>query len=444
MRRSLLRSLSLYTPRFLSQPKPSILHPLPPPAAAAAALRSPFKLRFFLSLSENGDDGKEETAGLVPTVEGNVSDGGGGHEGSVAAVDFGDEGVSMTRKPRSGLFSVWVELKKRVEAYFKGDEEEEEKLGSVLETIFQRRMSGKHEDTDDDILDQTRFEMQDNVSDEEFEHSFEEGHETDEEIENLYDTRPIVFKKMNEDPAFHMDDKKWDEIVTDSIEKGYAKDTREMEDLLEDMLQWDNLLPDHIKKKVKAKVDELEEMCEKQLLEPEQAYKVYKEFEDKIVMDHMKELEAEAPQQLNEVATSDKKVTLDDPPGEGPILRWQTRVVFGPGGDAWHPKNRKVKLSVTVKELGLSKHQFRRMREIVGKRYHPGRDELTITSERFEHREENRKDCLRTLLNIIEDAGKANKMAEAARVSYVKDRLKANPQFMARLHAKTHGLSVHA
>ncbi|GAB2213065.1 hypothetical protein Droror1_Dr00021082 [Drosera rotundifolia] len=426
MRRSLLRCLSLYTPRFLSQPKPSIHPPLPPPAAAAAALRSPLKLRFFSSSSENGHDGKEETAGLVPAVEGNVS-GGGGDEGSVAAVDFGDE-----------------ELKKRVEAYFKDDGEEEEKLGSVLETIFQRRMSGKHEDTDDDILDQTRFEMQDNVSDEEFEHSFEEGHETDEEIENLYDTRPIVFKKMNEDPAFHMDDKKWDEIVTDSIEKGYAKDTREMEDLLEDMLKWDNLLPDHIKKKVKAKVDELEEMCEKQLLEPEQAYTIYKEFEDKIVMEHMKELEAEAPPQLDEVATSDKKVTLDDPPGEGPILRWQTRVVFGPGGDAWHPKNRKVKLSVTVKELGLSKHQFCRMREIVGKRYHPGRDELTITSERFEHREENRKDCLRTLLNIIEEAGKANKMAEAARVSYVKDRLKANPQFMARLHAKTHGLSVHA
>jgi small subunit ribosomal protein S35 len=39
-------------------------------------------------------------------------------------------------------------------------------------------------------------------------------------------------------------------------------------------------------------------------------------------------------------------------------------------------------MSVTVKELGLSKPQFRRLRELVGKRYHPGRDELTITSER--------------------------------------------------------------
>ena len=42
-----------------------------------------------------------------------------------------------------------------------------------------------------------------------------------------------------------------------------------------------------------------------------------------------------------------------------------------------------MKLSVTVKELGLSKYQFRRLRELVGKRYHSGKDELTITSERY-------------------------------------------------------------
>ncbi|PRQ49999.1 putative ribosomal protein S24/S35 [Rosa chinensis] len=137
------------------------------------------------------------------------------------------------------------------------------------------------------------------------------------------------------------------------------------------------------------------------------------------------------------------KRDIDDPLGEGPILRWQTRVVFAPGGDAWHPKNRKVKLSVTVKELGLSKHQFRRLRELVGKRYNPGKDELTITSERFEHREENRKDCLRTLLSLIEEAEKANKLAEDARVLYVKERLRENPAFMERLRNKTMRLQGH-
>lgn len=55
---------------------------------------------------------------------------------------------------------------------------------------------------------------------------------------------------------------------------------------------------------------------------------------------------------------------------------------------------------------------------------------------RFEHREENRKDCLRTLFSLIEEAGKANKMVDDARASYVKDRLRANPAFMERLRAK--------
>jgi small subunit ribosomal protein S35 len=147
-------------------------------------------------------------------------------------------------------------------------------------------------------------------------------------------------------------------------------------------------------------------------------------------------MEAEGPPQFGETDASDRNTDLDDPPGKGPILRWQSRIVFAPGGDAWHPKNRKVKMSVTVKELGLSKHQAKRLRELVGKRYHSGKDELTITSERFEHREENRKDCLRTLYGLIEEAGKANKIAEDIRTSYVKQRLRANPAFMQKLQAK--------
>ena len=56
---------------------------------------------------------------------------------------------------------------------------------------------------------------------------------------------------------------------------------------------------------------------------------------------------------------------------------------------------------------------------------------------RFEHREENRKDCLRTLFALIEEAGKANKMVDETRTTYVKNRLRANPAFMVRLLAKT-------
>uniref|UniRef100_A0A1U7VQ18 Uncharacterized protein LOC104216143 n=1 Tax=Nicotiana sylvestris TaxID=4096 RepID=A0A1U7VQ18_NICSY len=169
--------------------------------------------------------------------------------------------------------------------------------------------------------------------------------------------------------------------------------------------------PDEIKKKVEVKFDEIGERVEKGEITPEEGYALFKEFEDGVVVERAKLMEKDAPQ-FDENMLPDKNKNLDDPPGEGPVVRWQTRVVFAPGGDAWHPKNRKVKLAVTVKELGLSKHQFGRLRELVGNRYHPGRDELTITSERVEHREENRKDCLRTLFGLIAEAGNANKMVE--------------------------------
>jgi small subunit ribosomal protein S35 len=152
---------------------------------------------------------------------------------------------------------------------------------------------------------------------------------------------------------------------------------------------------DKIKKQVKAKYDELEGMCDRGELEAEKAYELFKEFEDKTVSECIQIMDSKkASKDLpKEMAYEDrkdklakqgkKKVELDDPPGEGPILRWESRVVFAPGGDAWHPKNRKVKLSVTVKELRLSNYASKRLRALVGKRYNSGRDELTITSERW-------------------------------------------------------------
>ncbi|KAL5175158.1 hypothetical protein HKD37_08G021434 [Glycine soja] len=326
------------------------------------------------------------------------------------------------------------ELKAQIETYFKGDEKV---LPSIMEAILKRKLSGNHEDTDDELMEELRMRPLDDVDDRDFESDFESIHDTDEEIDDLYNARDVVMKRMVKDEYFNMDDKKWDDIVEDGIKHGLLRDTKECEEILEDMLSWDKLLPDDIKQKVEVKFNELGDMCERGELEPEEAYEQFKKFEDEIVAKYLDKMEKEEASQFDDTVVPDKKKDLDDPPGEGPILRWQTRVVFAPGGDAWHPKNRKVKLSVTVKELGLSKYQFRRLRELVGKRYHPGRDELTITSERFEHREENRKDCLRTLLSLIEEAGKANKLVDDARSSYVKERLHTNPAFMERLHAKS-------
>jgi len=326
------------------------------------------------------------------------------------------------------------EMKMRIEKYFGGDEQA---LPSILEAILARKLVGKHEETDDELMEELSMKPLDGVKDKECESDFETMHETDEEIDDLYDARDIVMKRMAKDEYFNIDDKKWEDMINEGINHGFLKDTRECEAILEDMLSWDKLLPDEIKQKVEKKFNEIGDMVERGEIEIGKGYELFKEYEDEMVLECAKMMEAEGPPQFDDTCVPDKKKNVDDPPGEGPVLRWQTRVVFAPGGDAWHPKNRKVKMAVTVKELGLSKHQFRRLRELVGKRYHPGKDELTITSERFEHREENRKDCLRTLFSLIEEAGKANKLVEEARTQYVKERLRANPQFMERLRTKS-------
>lgn len=133
--------------------------------------------------------------------------------------------------------------------------------------------------------------------------------------------------------------------------------------------------------KVDKKFDEISERIEKGELNVEEGHALFKEFEDQVVLECTK-MEEEKASQLDGVVVNKREEKSDDPPGEGPILRWETRVVLCHGSDSWHPKNRKVKLSVTVKELGLSEYQFVRLRELVGKRYNPGKDELTIISER--------------------------------------------------------------
>ncbi|OAY50407.1 uncharacterized protein LOC110615817 [Manihot esculenta] len=410
MRRSLLVNISRYTRNLLhsSSNVGTRLHNPSLPSSTRSVLR-------LFSSGENPTTPSPESALLAQIKK---------KDDSVQAKDVGNK-----------------ELKELMDKYFKGDEEV---LPSIMEAILHRRLSRKHDETDDELMEELRMKPLDDVKDKEFESDFEELYETDEEIDDLYNAKEIVMKKMVKDEYFNMDDKKWDEMVTEAMQHGFLKNTRECEQILEDMLRWDKLLPDDIKEKVEKRFNELGDMCERGELEPEEAYKLFKQFEDEIVMEYEKRTETDGSQQFDEAMVPDKQEDLDDVSNEGPILRWQTRVVLAPGGDAWHPKNRKVKMAVTVKELGLSKHQFRRLRELVGKRYHPGKDELTITSERFEHREENRKDCLRTLFSLIEEAGKANKLAEDARASYVKQRLRANPAFMERLQAKIRKQSSNA
>lgn len=405
MRRALLNKIPV---RYLLTRPQSSITPNP------KIINTPFssfqsKIRFFSTENENPPTDKSsppsETSSIVPppTKELDVQD--------------------VSNK----------DLKSQIEKYF--NDKDEEALPAVLESIIRRKVSGKHEDTDDELLDEFQMRPTD-ANDKEFESDFEEIHETDEEIDNLYDAKTIVTKRMTKNEFFYMDDKKWEGMIKEATDNGYIKDTKECEQILQDMFTWENLLPDHLKKLVEEKYNKIADMVETGEIEAEEGYEMYQEFEHNMLMRHSKEIEEAGPPKFDDISVEKKDVDVDDPPGVGPVLRWQTRVVFVPGGDSWHPKNRKAKLSVTVKELGLSKNQFRRLRELVGKRYNPGKDELTITSERFEHREENRKDCLRTLFGLIEEAGKANKLVDDARTSYVKNRLRANEKFMEKLNAK--------
>ena len=118
-------------------------------------------------------------------------------------------------------------------SYFKGDNQV---LPSIMEAIMLRKLSGKHEDTDDELMDSLRMEPIDDVDDKDFEDDFEDLVETDEEIDDLYNARDIVMKRMVKDEFFNMDEKKWDEIVEDGVKHGILRDTKECEEILEDML----------------------------------------------------------------------------------------------------------------------------------------------------------------------------------------------------------------
>lgn len=128
-----------------------------------------------------------------------------------------------------------------MEEYLKDGKEEA--LPSIFEAILQRKLAGKHEETDDELVDDMQMQPLDDVKDKEFESDFEEIHDTDEEMDDLYNAKDVVVKKKVKDEFFNMDNKKWDGIVEDAIKHGIMKDMKECEAILEDMLSWDKLLP---------------------------------------------------------------------------------------------------------------------------------------------------------------------------------------------------------
>ncbi|TYH49941.1 hypothetical protein E1A91_D10G161600v1 [Gossypium mustelinum] len=87
-------------------------------------------------------------------------------------------GSSYSREWDYGSYLV-PELKTQIKKYFEGDEEA---LPSVLEAILWRKLAGKHEETDDELMDELEVQPRDDVDDEEFESDFDNLYSTDEEI----------------------------------------------------------------------------------------------------------------------------------------------------------------------------------------------------------------------------------------------------------------------
>ncbi|XP_044467084.1 uncharacterized protein LOC123196983 [Mangifera indica] len=168
-------------------------------------------------------------------------------------------------------WSFLSELKMRIQKYFKGDEET---LPAILEAKLQRRLTGKHDETDDELVEELQMKPLDDIKDKEFESDFEELYETDEEIDDLYNARDYVMKKMVKDEYFNMDKKKWDEMISEAVQHGYLRDTRECEEILKDILAGTS----SCQKTVEEKFIELLGMCERGELEPEQAYELFKEL----------------------------------------------------------------------------------------------------------------------------------------------------------------------
>uniref|UniRef100_A0A0A9DWG3 Uncharacterized protein n=1 Tax=Arundo donax TaxID=35708 RepID=A0A0A9DWG3_ARUDO len=134
-----------------------------------------------------------------------------------------------------------AELKKRLETYYKVDEEAE--LPSVAEAVLERKLADAHSESDDDLIEELCCKPLPEVHDRDFESDFEEMHDTNEELNDLYNARQYVEKKVKGDEFFNMDDTKWDMMIKEATDKGHLGNMKECEDILEDMLHWDKLLP---------------------------------------------------------------------------------------------------------------------------------------------------------------------------------------------------------
>ncbi|KAI8637955.1 mitochondrial ribosomal subunit protein-domain-containing protein [Parasitella parasitica] len=87
-------------------------------------------------------------------------------------------------------------------------------------------------------------------------------------------------------------------------------------------------------------------------------------------------------------------------PANDQILRFKSHTYLGEG----HPVERKAVLSVKIADLGLNETEKHKLLLLSGPRYNVNTEELTMSSEKFPHRKQNKKFLIDTLQKLIKEA----------------------------------------
>lgn len=96
-------------------------------------------------------------------------------------------------------------------------------------------------------------------------------------------------------------------------------------------------------------------------------------------------------------------------------LRITTRNYLFAGPSLYHPGSRKVKLQVYLKDLVLDDHAREKMISLVGPRYNPDTDELTIVADRCPTRKQNNEYAMYLLTVLYHESWKTEPWETEAR-----------------------------
>lgn len=89
-----------------------------------------------------------------------------------------------------------------------------------------------------------------------------------------------------------------------------------------------------------------------------------------------------------------------EPPKNDEVLRYRYTTYLG----EFHPAQRKVVVSFSPSDLGLSGQQQMKLRKLAGPRYNPEKDEVKMSCESFDHQAQNKRSLSDQVEKLVEAA----------------------------------------